>query len=827
MKDDKPSIDTYKILFDTTPDGVLIADIKTKKFKLANPAICEMLGYREEELMNMSVGDIHPKDQLKYVISEFEAQARGEKTLSVNLPCLRKDGTVFYADVNTKIGEIEGRACNLGFFRDVTERKKIEDELKKSEARYKVLFEGSPDGIIVADVNTGAYSYVNPAICNALGYSEEEIKKVSQFRGIHPKEETERIKGLFYRQARGEIDLAEDIPFVKKDGTLRYFDVKSVHMEIDGVQRVLGLTRDITERRRAELHLGESEEKFKTLSEDIPNMVFINQKGKIKFANKACERIMGYKLNELCSEGFDFLTLIAPENKESVQSLFEKHMSGREMAPYEAVLLTKDHKTINVIISTKLINFHGDKAILGVVTDIAERKKIEEVLKQKTHELGERVKELNCIFGLSKILSQSDISLDELFQQTVQLIPPAWQYPEITCGRIIFKEKEYKTGHFKQSAWRLAVDIMIRDEKKGEIEVYYTRERPERDEGPFLKEERNLIHILALRLGSFIEQREAEEKTRLSEERLRLIYELAPDAIYMNDMKGYFVDGNQASERMVGYSKEELVGKTFFETNLISKDQLAKAVKLLARLMMGKTTGPDEFVLKRRDGAKIIVEISCYPVTLEGKKLSLSIARDVTERRKAEEALKKSEEVYRILTESSPDSIKLFNRGGELQFINQAGLKEHKLKDLEEAMTYNFAASFIEKDREKVRHAFKEALEGKTSRLEAHHTKEGSDRECCAEMIMPIQDAKGKIVGVYWVSADISERAKSEETLQALARDLDQRAQELSRINAELEAFNRAAVGRETRMIELKREINKLNSELGQAPPYDLTFTEQ
>ncbi|GAG63328.1 unnamed protein product, partial [marine sediment metagenome] len=90
----------YRALFEAA-EGILVADIETKQFKYANPAICQMLGYNEEELKRMSIRNIHPKEDLDYVISEFEAQARGDKTLSLNIPCLRKDGTTIYADIST------------------------------------------------------------------------------------------------------------------------------------------------------------------------------------------------------------------------------------------------------------------------------------------------------------------------------------------------------------------------------------------------------------------------------------------------------------------------------------------------------------------------------------------------------------------------------------------------------------------------------------------------------------------------------------------------------------------------------------------------------
>ncbi|MCD4821044.1 MAG: PAS domain S-box protein [Methanococcoides sp.] len=135
------SEDIYKALFEGTAEGILVADIQTKEFLFANPAMCKMLGYTEEELLQMSLLDIHLKNDLKCAISEFESQARGEKTLSSSRPCLRKDGTTLYADINTTNILINGRECNVGFFTDITERKDAEEKLKWESATNKVLAE--------------------------------------------------------------------------------------------------------------------------------------------------------------------------------------------------------------------------------------------------------------------------------------------------------------------------------------------------------------------------------------------------------------------------------------------------------------------------------------------------------------------------------------------------------------------------------------------------------------------------------------------------------------------------------------------------------------
>jgi len=126
----KESEERYRVVFEGSAEGILVADIETQEFKYVNQAICRMLGYTEEELKQMSVSDIHPKEALEHVISEFKAQAREEKTLAPSIPCLRKDGTTIYADINTANVLINGRECNVGLFTDITEKNQAEKQIR-------------------------------------------------------------------------------------------------------------------------------------------------------------------------------------------------------------------------------------------------------------------------------------------------------------------------------------------------------------------------------------------------------------------------------------------------------------------------------------------------------------------------------------------------------------------------------------------------------------------------------------------------------------------------------------------------------------------------
>jgi PAS domain S-box-containing protein len=136
--------------------------------------------------------------------------------------------------------------------------------------------------------------------------------------------------------------------------------------------------------------------------------------------------------------------------------------------------------------------------------------------------------------------------------------------------------------------------------------------------------------------------RKAKDAPSSSEDRFRTIFELAPEAYYLNDLNGTFIDGNRVAEEITGYSREELVGQNFLSINLLHESSLQKAAEHLARNAKGHPSGPDTFTLNRKDGRQVEVEIRAHPVTIGGENLVLGIARDVTERSKLERELRKA-----------------------------------------------------------------------------------------------------------------------------------------------------------------------------------------
>ncbi|MEE8326922.1 MAG: ATP-binding protein, partial [candidate division NC10 bacterium] len=148
------------------------------------------------------------------------------------------------------------------------------------------------------------------------------------------------------------------------------------------------------------------------------------------------------------------------------------------------------------------------------------RNNLEVIVTERTAQLTERVKDLTGLYSISKILERRDITLEEGLEQIVEILPPAWHYPEITCARITFDDREFTTENFKQTRWTQASDIIVQGERLGMVEVFLLEEKSELDEGPFLREERNLINEIAARLGDAIERMRAKETLQKAHDEL-------------------------------------------------------------------------------------------------------------------------------------------------------------------------------------------------------------------------------------------------------------------------------------------------------------------
>ena len=254
-----------------------------------------------------------------------------------------------------------------------------------------------------------------------------------------------------------------------------------------------------------------------------------------------------------------------------------------------------------------------------------------------------------------------------------------------------------------------------------------------------------------------------------SEERLQILFEHAPDGYYLSDLKGTFVDGNAASERITGYAREELIGKSFLKLKLLPAGDLLQAASLLAKNVLGRSTGPDELTLIRRDGTPVVVEIRTHPVRVGGRRLVLGIARDISARKRAEAAQQESDERFRDLIEHAHDLIQSVDPDGRLQFVNNAWLKTLGYKKSEiDRLTL---LDVIHPDsRDHCMQVFQTVLAGKTvARVEAEFISKAGDR-IPVEGNVSCRFKDGQPFSTRSIFRDVTERRLHEAELARMAR---------------------------------------------------------
>jgi signal transduction histidine kinase len=164
-----------------------------------------------------------------------------------------------------------------------------------------------------------------------------------------------------------------------------------------------------------------------------------------------------------------------------------------------------------------------------------------EELERTAHDLRERVKELNCLYSITNLVEQEGITLEQILQGTVDIIPIAWQYPEVTCSRMVLEDRYYLSTNFIETIWSQSQAILVGGTPAGFLQVCYVEEKPEMDEGPFLKEERSLLKVIAERIGGIIERKQAETDLKESEARNAALLSAIPDFMFQLNTDGFLM----------------------------------------------------------------------------------------------------------------------------------------------------------------------------------------------------------------------------------------------------------------------------------------------
>ncbi len=346
--------------------------------------------------------------------------------------------------------------------------------------------------------------------------------------------------------------------------------------------------------------------------------------------------------------------------------------------------------------------------------EVEHRKQVEEKLQRLTHNLGERVKELNCLYGISHLVEEHGASPEEIFQGIVDLIPSSWQYPEITCGRIILNGQEFKTDNFGETIWKQATHITLRGDPIGTLEVCYLEERVEIDEGPFLKEERNLINAVARQLGHISErilvaeelwaahqqlettnqqlQEAIERANRMAVEaeltsiELNQIFQTAADGMRFIDKDFHVLRVNETFCAMSGTAEEQVVGRKCYEGFPGSMCHTRQCP--LSRIIDGEERVECEVEEVRPDGTRIPCIVTATPFRgLDGEVIGIvEDFKDISARKQAEEALQKAHDGLESRVKERTAELAIVNKQLERE------IRERRQAEQEVQRNYNAQA---------------------------------------------------------------------------------------------------------------------------------------
>jgi PAS domain S-box-containing protein len=666
-------------------------------------------------------------------------------------------------------------------YADITERKEAEQALAESEEKFRSIFDNAND-IIGSVTKTGKILEVNKKIEDILGYKPDElVGKNILTSGILAKKNAATIVKLFKKSVkRGRLlDIRDgrnvtEVWVNHKDGHAVLLEASSTTIKEGGkLVGYLSVIRDIRERKKAEEALRQSEEKFRNLAEKSPNMIFINKAGRIVYANQKCQEIMGYNQQEFYSVDFDFLSLIAPDDTDIARSSFSIHMNGEDVPPREYGLITKQGERIEALVATKLIQYDGQNAILGIVTDITERKKWGEDLRKREelHELFfsqsldgffymmfdepirwddtvNKEKVLDYVFAHHRITKVNDAMLQQYGasqEQFIGLTPNDLYAHDIAYGRNVWRDfldagrLHLETDERKLDGTPIWIDgdyICLYD-SQGRITGHFGIQR------------------------EITEEKRAREALRESEKKYRALVEQSLQGIIiLQDFQIIFA--NPTAAKIAGLTVEEVL--TLSPEDIKAFIPIEERAAILQRYEECLADKPIEHNYKlrlvRKNGDEFWLDVFVSQIEYLGKSAIQVAFIDITERKRAEEA-------YRSLVDHSLQGLAIF-QNGRVVFANQAmaDITGYTVEEMLTSPPEQVQAFVHPDDHELLWSRHRDRLNGKElpERYEFRGIrKDGSI--CWLEIHASRIEFQGKLA-IQAAYVDITERKKAEEALQ-------------------------------------------------------------
>ena len=383
--------------------------------------------------------------------------------------------------------------------------------------------------------------------------------------------------------------------------------------------------------------------------------------------------------------------------------------------------------------------------------------------KKLQSELNERLKELSCHNRISEIMSTPGLSLEEVCRDVLQVIPDSFQFPEIAVASLEIDDTCYTTPGFRKTEHSLLSVIMVAGKAVGHVEVCYPAEKIPVTGQVFLPEETKLLFSIAERLGNYFEKKEKERALRLGEMNYRSLIENLSEVIYEIDNKGKILYISKPIEKILGYTVAELTGRNFLEfvglneTDLAVRfSQLHVSQELYAEYKILTKTGEPRwmrFSTKARLRDNVFVG-------------AMGMLVDITESKLLALEVQKNESLFRSILNASPDTITITDPGGKIIYTSPSGQHMYGYSDPDYYLNRDIFDFIDENDHARARSAMESMMAGNLGSVEEYSGLRVDGTKFAMEVNGEfIRDAEGQIVNWMFISRDVSERIKAENTL--------------------------------------------------------------
>ncbi|MHB8085762.1 MAG: PAS domain S-box protein, partial [Dehalococcoidia bacterium] len=620
----KESEQKYRLVVENAVEAIIV--IQDGKITFTNRRPPGGLGYTRDELFAMPFLDIIHPDDRPMVAEKYACRLRGETVEDYTFRVVNKEGKPLWVEVRAVMIEWEGKPATLNFVSNITERKLAQNALQESEEKYRSILEKMNE--VYYEINQqGVFTFFNDALCRLLGYSREELLQIDYKAYVAPEEQEKTYAVFADVWVTKNPRYWQPLTLIKKDGTKVYVE-DSVYPILNAQGEVVGLhgvKRDVTGRRESEEALRLSEEKYRNILEEMDEVYYeADLKGNYLFFNDALCRQLGYTREEL--REMNYKQYIPPEDISKVRETFiEIYRTGRPVLWLPLTNIRKDGSRVYVEDSVYPIkNSQGEvTGFRGLSRDVTEQRKAQEQLKLRALLL--------------------DTSTDSIVMHDFD-------------GNFKYvNEAAYKTkGYTREELMSMRLDDLVATEYAGLLEQRKKEIREKgwatfeaaqcRKDGSVMNIEVNTRIIefegeeLLLSVEHDItERKKAEAALQDSEQRYRSLFEYNPVAVYLQDLNGAFVSVNDATAKLTGYPREEILGMR--PEQFIVVEDFKRTRSLFVKALGGESQHYEVTIITK-SGEKRNLSVSNLPVVVNNSIVGVySVAEDVTERNTALERI--------------------------------------------------------------------------------------------------------------------------------------------------------------------------------------------